>query len=47
MRSQERRDYGVMRVPSIVINGRLAPCCQAKAVSEAVLRDSLRKATKE
>jgi glutaredoxin 3 len=41
------RDYGVMRVPAIVINGRVAACCQEEGVSEAVLRDALQRATED
>ncbi|HXG35188.1 MAG TPA: glutaredoxin domain-containing protein [Bryobacteraceae bacterium] len=30
--------YGIRRVPSVVIDGRLAACCTGSAVEEAVLR---------
>ena len=32
------KDYGVTRVPAIVVNGRLAACCQSGPVDEATLR---------
>ncbi len=43
MRSDEAiqaraKQYGVKRVPAIVVNGRLADCCQTGAVETAALR---------
>jgi glutaredoxin 3 len=35
------REYGVTRVPSVAIDGRLASCCRSERLSEAVLRDLL------
>jgi glutaredoxin 3 len=35
------REYGITRVPSVVIDGQLPTCCQAEALSEGVLRDLL------
>ena len=32
------REYGVTRVPSVVIDGRLVRCCQGDAVDEQTLR---------
>ena len=32
------KQYGVKRVPAIVVNGRLADCCQTGAVDAAALR---------
>jgi glutaredoxin len=32
------KEYGVQRVPAIVVNGRLADCCQSGAVDAAALR---------
>ncbi len=32
------KQYGVTRVPSVVVNGNLADCCRAGAVSAAALR---------
>lgn len=32
------REYGIKRVPSVVVDGRLADCCQG-GISEATLRD--------
>jgi glutaredoxin 3 len=31
--------YGVARVPAVVVNGRVADCCQQGGVDESVLRD--------
>ncbi len=30
--------YSIQRVPSVVVDGKLAPCCAAVPVDEAVLR---------
>ncbi len=30
--------YGVNRVPAVVVNGRLADCCQQGGINESVLR---------
>ena len=30
--------YGIKRVPSVVIDGKLADCCQAEGVDESTLR---------
>ncbi len=32
------KQYSVTRVPAIVVNGRLADCCQSGPVDEAMLR---------
>jgi glutaredoxin len=32
------KEYGIKRVPAIVVNGRLADCCRAGAVDAATLR---------
>lgn len=32
------KQYGINRVPAVVVNGKLADCCQAGAVDEATLR---------
>ena len=32
------RSYGIKRVPSVVIDGKLADCCQSQGVDEATLR---------
>ncbi len=32
------RQYGIERVPAVGVNGKLAECCQAGAVSAATLR---------
>ena len=32
------REYGVTRVPSLVIDGKLARCCEGNAIDEAMLR---------
>lgn len=39
------REYGVTRVPSIVIDGRLARCCQLEELNETVLRELLESST--
>jgi hypothetical protein len=33
------RAYGVMRAPSVVVNGQLANCCRQGAVDDGVLRE--------
>ena len=33
------REYGVKRVPAVVINGKLADCCRSGAVDAATLRN--------
>lgn len=35
---EKAKAYGVQRVPTVVINGRLADCCQQQPVSVDVLR---------
>ena len=35
---QKAKQYGVTRVPSVVVNGTLADCCQSGAVSADSLR---------
>lgn len=32
------KQYGIQRVPAIVVNGKLADCCRAGAVDATVLR---------
>lgn len=32
------REYGIRRVPAVVVNGKLADCCQSGAVDVGVLR---------
>ena len=32
------KEYGIQRVPAVVINGQLADCCRADAVDAAALR---------
>ncbi len=32
------RQYGVVRVPTVVVNGQIADCCRGSAVDEAALR---------
>ena len=37
--AQERaKQYGIHRVPAVVVNGQLADCCSSGPVDEAVLR---------
>lgn len=36
------KQYGVQRVPSVVIDGRLASCCTDHAPDEATLRKAIR-----
>ena len=37
--AQERaKQYGIHRVPAVVVNGQLADCCSSGAVDEEVLR---------
>lgn len=33
------REYGVTRVPSVVIDGKLVRCCEDDGINEAALRD--------
>jgi glutaredoxin len=35
------KQYGVQRVPSVVIDGRLASCCADRAPDEATLRSAI------
>jgi glutaredoxin 3 len=35
---EKARRYSVRRVPAVVVNGRLAECCQAGAVNVSTLR---------
>jgi hypothetical protein len=32
------QNYGINKLPSVVVNGKLLPCCQNKGVSETELR---------
>lgn len=32
------RQYGVVRAPSVVVNGQLAGCCAQRSIDEGVLR---------
>ena len=34
------KQYGVTRVPAVVVSGRLAGCCQQGGINESVLRGS-------
>jgi glutaredoxin 3 len=34
--------HGVRSVPAVVINGKLAGCCEGRGVEENVLREALR-----
>jgi hypothetical protein len=36
--AERAREYGVQRVPAVVVNGTLAPCCQGGAVSRDQLQ---------
>ncbi len=35
---EKARQYGVVRVPTVVVNGQIADCCQGRPVDEAALR---------
>jgi hypothetical protein len=35
---EKAREYGVTRVPSVVVNGTIAPCCQGGEVSREQLQ---------
>lgn len=36
--AERARNYEIKRVPAIVINGKVADCCQEQEVTESVLR---------
>jgi len=36
--AERAKQYGIKRIPAVVVNGRLAECCDGSGVSEASLR---------
>lgn len=36
--ASQARQYGVKRVPAVVVNGKLAECCHGNSINEADLR---------